>query len=205
VPAHAPPPPPIIEKRPAELVRSLMVRRFVSTYLKTMNAAEALREVKPHVSKAASRAVAYDLLHCADVQAELMRQVRGIETHAHVDEEYVYRFWQAMATASIFNYLDVDPVTGQVRWKLDPNALTAEQRLMIREIRIDPRSGQVVHLKLVDLEGTIANIAKAKKMFSLLENDGLEHVVKDIQERMQRASRTVRTFDHEASDEDEEQ
>lgn len=191
--------PALADKRPAELARALFVRRFVSAYLKhNMNAAQALRSVRKDVTKRSSRELAHRLLESDDARAELLRQLRGLSTHADLDEEWVYAQWRAMADANIFDYIDsIDPKTGIVTLKLDKDRLTLEQQLAIRRLKFDVK-GRVADLELVDRSRAVDSVARARQMFRELEDESDEGITKLITERMQKASKLLpppRTFD----------
>lgn len=206
VPTVVPPPPP--ESPPAidtqELRRALFVRRFVTEYLKNgMNGALAYRTVRPgEVSNSSSAQRACELLECEDVHKELARQLKGIFTNADLDEDWVYRQWRSMAHSNIFDYVQVDPVTGKVlRFKLNPDELTLEQQLNIRRLRVDPETRLIVDIQLIDRKSAVDSVAKARKLFREVDSEALGDLAKEITERMQIASKKVRTFDHDTGEE----
>lgn len=198
-------PPPLATPANAEqtraLGRKLMVRRFVTAYIKhDMDGAKAYREINPNAAQNSSWSRASELIQQDDVRAELARQLQGLFRHADMDEDWVFRQWRAMAFSDIFDYMDID-ADGKVTWKLDPEKLTQEQRLNIRGIKVDPKTGKVVELRLVDRQGAVESVAQARKLYSVLQDTGLKDLVKEITERMQAASKHVRTFDHDTGEE----
>lgn len=192
-----------IVERPAELVRELLVRRFVTAYLREhLNAAAALRSVRPDVKKRYSKQLAYELLQCDDVRAELFRQLKGISDNADLDEDWVYRRWRAMANSNILDYVTIDPATGAVTFNLDKHQLTLEQQLNIRRLKLDPKTSRIVDLELIDCKSVVDSIAKARRLFRELDDETTESLAREITERMQSASKRIpRTFDHDLAEE----
>lgn len=187
-----------------EMTRTLLVRRFVTAYLRNnMNASAAVREIRPDVSQKTSWTMGCELLQEEDVRTELHRQLRGIFEHTDMNEEWVYRHWRSMANSNIFDYLTIDSTTGKATgFRLSADDLTLEQQLNVRELKLDKDTRQVTSIKLVDREGTLANIAKALRMFKELEDESLATLAQDITERMQKASKRIpHTFDHETGEE----
>lgn len=186
------------------MARALFVRRFVTEYLRNnMNASAAVRELRPDVSQKTSWTMGCELLQEEDVRTELHRQLRGIFRHEDMNEEWVYRHWRAMANSNIFDYVTVDSTTGKASaFRLSADELTLEQQLNVRELKFDKETRQVTGIKLVDREGTIANVAKAQRLFRELEDESLATLAKDITELMQKASKRIpRTFDNDTGEE----
>lgn len=197
-PAPLPPPADIDAQK---IRRPLLVRRFVTELLKNgWDGAAAYREANgKDVKGCAVRAC--ELLKCEDVRTELHRQLQGIITNADLDEDYVYRQYRAMANSNIFDYFVFNKDGSIKELNLDPEKLTLEQQLNVREMKWSPITGKLVSFKLVDRKGSVDSIAKARKMFMGLDDAGLHDIAKEITERMQKASKQVRTFDNATGEE----
>ena len=191
---------------PAELARAVMIRQFVASYLRhNLNASAALREVRPEVSSRSVRVRSHELLQQDDVRAELYRQLGGIIETLELDEDWVRRQWKSMAESDICDYIEVNKDTKAVRFVVDPEVLTKEQRLNIRRIKVDSLTSKIVELTLANREHAVELVAKAKKMFIELEQAGLQDMAQEIVERMQRASKQMpRIFDNSGSGEEAE-
>jgi len=178
------------------------VRNFVRMFLTPgdtfMNAAECYRRVNPDCtdSKQASQE-GWRLTQDQDVKDEYARQLRAIDKAADMDDQWVYDRWRAIANANIFDYIKVDPETGVVDYtNLDPNRLTPEQQMCIREIRVDPKTGRLTNLKLANIDQAVANVARARQMIDGKRDPGQVDLAQRITERMNRAAARVgRTFD----------
>lgn len=181
--------------------KRLLIRNFVRMFLTPgdtfMNASECYRRVNPDADDATAKREGWRLTQDQDVKDEYARQLRAIDKAADLDDQWVYDRWRAIANASIFDYIKVDPDTGVVDYSnLDPSRLTPEQQMCIREIRIDPRTGRLVNLKLASVDMAVANVAKARQMIAGKRDLAQVDLAQRITERMNRAAKRIgRTFD----------
>lgn len=201
--SQPPVPGPIIDQqrqRPVEMTRALLIRRFATAFLgEGMSAAAALRSIRPKLTVRHSKEMAYRLLQADDTKAELLRQAQSFRQRADVDEQWVHRELLSMATCDIRDYAKVDTAGTVTEFMLDK--LTPEQARNIRSLRIDPKTRKVTHIALVDRQAAVDSIAKVLRMFSAVDDTDLKNLVADITERMQAASKRVRTFDHATGEE----
>lgn len=199
-PAPAPPGP-IIDQRPAEMTRELLIKRFVTAFLgKGMSAAEALRSTstRQKLTPRNSREMAYRLLQADDTKAELLRQAQDFRQRAALDEQWVHDQLLSMASCDIRDYVTTDAAGNVTEFKL--HALSPEQARNIRGLRF--KDGKVVDIRLIDRQGAVESVAKILKMFHVLDDSGLKELVADITQRMSAASKRLpRTFDHATGEE----
>lgn len=179
--------------------REIFVRKFVTRLLANeFNASQAYRDVRG--DKAGARVMGHRELQQPDVRAELHRQLGELLERLDLDEQWVYRQWKSMAESNIFDYVEIDENGMPTKWKLDPENLTWEQQLNIREIKFSPKTGHVTGIKLAGREDTVANVARARKMF-IETQDKTNDLERFVTELMQRASKRYRTFDHDTGEE----
>lgn len=178
------------DERPTELERKIFVRRLVTAYLAhDMNMLAAYRHVKPHVSESTAATEGYKQMMLPDVRAELYRQLKGVIAAMDNEEDFVKAHWKGMAMSNIFDYLKIDK-TGVIKEvNLDPETLSLEQQLNVREIKIDAELMKVSNIKLVDRQSAVDSIAKANKMFSELQSEDMAGVGKAVMEMLNSAAK----------------
>lgn len=183
-------------------LQRLKIQRFVTVLLSpecNHNATQAYLRTyaSADCTVESAAANASRLLSNAEVLAEMKRQLTGIEAHADLDEDYVYRHWRAIAESDVFSVFKFDATMRCVGFHVHPDEMTKEQRLAIREITFD-RDGRVKGVKLVDREKAVELIAKARKMFTPETESGtaITDMAKMLRERLAAAyKRTGRVFD----------
>lgn len=187
--------------------RRLRVRTFVRSMLTAgptfMNARVAYHTIQPDAADSTARNEGYLLLQADDVKDELRRQLRAIDKAADLDDQWVYDRWRAIANGDLFNYLHID-ASGKVTWKIDSNDLSEEQRMVIREIEIDPKTNTVRRVKLANIDQAVLNVAKARQMVDGNRDAGAVDLAQRLTERMERAKKRnpslARVFDNETGE-----
>lgn len=140
------------------------------------------------------------MLQQDDVKAEMSRQLRAIDKAADLDDQWVYDRWRMIANANIVDYLAFDD-KGRAQFDLQPDKLTLEQQLVIREVRIDPRTGKVTRVKLASIDEAVANVARARQMIHGKRDLSSVDLAQRIAKRMQQAAKKLgRTFDEEGNE-----
>lgn len=189
-----------------EQARKIMIRRFVTAYLRPenmFNGTAAYLAIHPGVAENTAASNAWKLLRNTEVRQELARQAKAIEQHADLDEAYIMAQYRAMAEANVFDYVDIDPTTGTVKFtRLSADLLTKEQQLAIRELKIDPETGKVANIKLTDRKGAVDMMARVRKLIGVEADESTAGLAEKITRRMQAASKRLgRTFDGKTGEE----
>lgn len=171
---------------------ALRVRMFVQAYIATgFKASDAYRQVVPEYRGRHVNALAYQLLQEPATQLELHRQLRAIEVVGETTIEYLFRQMRSIADTSL---LDIVPITGgRVDWeKFNPEALTHEQRLNIREMKFDGKTGRITGMKMASRERAIDMMNQAKGLYEGAAGAQTQvNIAQKLRERMTAAAKRV--------------
>lgn len=177
-----------------ELLRPRVGTRFNGTraYMAVMK----LEEKDCTVEQAAN--AAWELMNQSDVQAEIARQLKSIESYADLNEEYVYAQWRSIAEGDLFDIIKVSQAGRFEGFVIEPALMTKEQRLSVKKMTFS-KTGIVQSIEMYGRTGALESIARARQMFTPDESGTqVADLAKQLTERLQRAAkRTGRTFDQE--------